>query len=51
MDLRRDRHRLLLVKRFTPLVVIMVAAAAAVALLRSSEEPEPAEDWKPVRPS
>jgi len=39
------------VKRFTPLIVIMVAAAAALALLRNTEEPEPAEDWKPVRPS
>jgi hypothetical protein len=51
MDDARDRHRLVVVKRFSPLVMIVVAAAAALALLRNSEEPEPAEEWKPVRPS
>jgi hypothetical protein len=39
------------VKRFSPLVLIAVAAAAALALIRTSEEPDPAEDWKPVQPS
>lgn len=44
-------HRLTLVKRFSPLILIAVAAAAALAILRNSEEPEPAEEWKPVQPS
>ena len=40
-----------LVKRFSPLVLIALAAAAALALIRSSDDPEPSEDWKPVQPS
>lgn len=40
-----------IVKRISPLILIALAAAAAVALFRSSHEPEPAEDWKPVQPS
>lgn len=44
-------HRLTLVKRFSPLILIAVAAAAALAIFRNSEEPEPAEEWKPVQPS
>lgn len=51
MDLARDRHTLVFVKRLSPLVLIMLAAAAAVALLRKNEDPEPAEEWKPVRPT
>jgi len=39
------------VKRFTPLVVVALAAAAALAMLRGSEQAEPDEDWKPVRPT
>lgn len=49
--LGRERHRLYVVKRFSPLVLIAVVAAAAFALLRTHEEAEPAEEWKPVRPS
>lgn len=33
------------------MILIAVAAAAALAIFRSSEEPEPAEEWKPVQPS
>jgi len=39
------------VKRISPLVVVVVAVAAALAVLRNNSDPEPAEDWKPVRPS
>jgi len=39
------------VKRFTPLVVVALAAAAALAILRGGDQPEPDEDWKPVRPT
>jgi hypothetical protein len=39
------------VKRYSPLVLIAVAIVAAVALLRSSSDPEPDHDWKPVSPS
>jgi hypothetical protein len=51
VDLGSHRHTLVIVKRLSPLLVIMLAAAAAVALLRKSEEQEPAEEWKPVRPT
>lgn len=51
MDLGRNRHTLVVVKRLSPLVVIMLAAAAALAIFRKSEGPEPAEDWKPVQPT
>jgi hypothetical protein len=44
-------HKLVSVKRFTPLVVVALAAAAALAMLRGSEHAEPDEDWKPVRPT
>lgn len=44
-------HRLSRVKKISPLILIAVAAAAALAIFRSSEEPEPAEEWKPVQPS
>lgn len=46
-----NRHRLGLVKKISPLILIAMAVAAAVAIIRSSEEPEPAEEWKPVQPS
>jgi hypothetical protein len=51
MDHDRIRHTLVFVKRLSPLVLIMLAAAAALAFLRKSEDPEPAEEWKPVRPT
>jgi hypothetical protein len=51
MDHARKSHRLVVVKRISPLLVIAIAAAAALALIRSSEEPEPSEHWKPVQPS
>jgi len=51
VDLARDRHTLDFVKRLSPLVVIVLAAAAALAFLRKSEDPAPAEEWKPVRPT
>lgn len=51
MDLPGQSHRLVVVKRFSSLVVIAVAVAAALAILRNSEEPEPTEEWKPVTPS
>jgi hypothetical protein len=39
------------VKRLSSFVVIAAAAAAAVALLRSNEDPDPAEEWTPVQPT
>lgn len=51
MDLASDRHTLVVVKRLSPLVLVVLAAAAALALLRKAEESEPAEEWKPVRPT
>jgi hypothetical protein len=50
-DHDRIRHTLVFVKRLSPLVLIMLAAAAALAFLRKGEGPEPAEGWKPVRPT
>lgn len=38
-------------KRFGPVVLIAVAAAAVIAMLRTTDQPEPAETWKPVPPS
>jgi hypothetical protein len=39
------------VKRFSPFVLVALAIAAALALLRTTDDSDPAEDWKPVRPS
>lgn len=48
---RGGRLTLAVVKRLSSLVVIAAAAAAAVALLRSNEDPDPAEEWTPVQPT
>lgn len=47
-----DSHTLNKVKRLSTWVVAMAVAAAALVVLRnSSNDPEPAEEWKPVSPS
>jgi hypothetical protein len=51
VDLAKDRHTLVIVKRISPLVVIMLAAAAALAILRKNDDQEEDGVWKPVRPT
>lgn len=50
VDHAGHRHRLVDVRRFSPLILLAVVAAAAVALLRSTDDNEPDGDWKPVQP-
>lgn len=49
--LARNRRRLSVVKRYSPLLVAAALAALALAALKLTEEKAPERTWTPVRPS